>query len=169
MKHRLGKNSGCKISDVKSGHPVFASHRRRPTTETGFTLVEVMVVMVIIGLLTTFVIINVLPSQDRAMVQKAKADIRLLEQAAEMYRLDMLDYPPEETGLGALQAVPAGALNAERYRRGGYVKFLPDDPWGRPYVYRYPGENGAFDILSFGSDGEPGGENLAQDIVSWQK
>jgi len=92
--------------------------------------------MVIIGLLTTFVIINVLPSQDRAMVQKAKADI---------------------------------ALNAERYRRGGYVKFLPDDPWGRPYVYRYPGENGAFDILSFGSDGEPGGENLAQDIVSWQK
>ncbi len=137
--------------------------------EAGFTLVEVMVVMVIIGLLTTFVIINVLPSQDRAMVQKAKGDIRLLEQAAEMYRLDMLDYPEESAGLDALVSLPSGAANPERYRPGGYVKFLPDDPWGRPYIYRYPGESGSFDILSLGSDGEPGGENLAQDIASWQK
>lgn len=103
------------------------------------------------------------------MAQKAKGDIRLLEQAAEMYRLDMLDYPEETNGLDALVSLPSGAPNAERYRPGGYVKFLPDDPWGRPYIYRYPGENGVFDILSLGSDGEPGGENLAQDITSWQK
>lgn len=137
--------------------------------ERGFTLVEVMVVMVIIGLLTTFVVINVLPSQDKAMVQKAKGDIRLLEQAAEMYRLDMLDYPDEAAGLSALKTLPSGSDKADRYRKGGYVKFLPNDPWDRPYIYRYPGEHGVFDILSYGSDGEPGGEELAADIVSWQQ
>lgn len=138
-------------------------------SDEGFTLVEVMVVMVIIGLLATFVVINVLPSQDKAMVQKAKGDIRLLEQAIEMYRLDMLDYPEEGAGLEALRALPPGADNADRYRSGGYVKFLPDDPWGRPYIYRYPGENGVVDILSYGSDGQPGGEGLAADVVSWQQ
>jgi len=141
----------------------------RPENDKGFTLVEVMVVMVIIGLLTTFVVINVLPSQDKAMVQKAKGDIRLLEQAAEMYRLDMLDYPDEDAGLEALRSLPNGSDKADRYRKGGYVKFLPNDPWDRPYIYRYPGENGVFDILSYGADGEPGGEDLAADIVSWQQ
>ncbi len=137
--------------------------------EDGFTLVEVMVVMVIIGLLATFVVINVLPSQDKAMVQKAKADIRLLEQAVEMYRLDMLDYPAQEDGLDALKSAPSGLEHADRYRQGGYVKFLPDDPWGRPYVYIYPGEHGVVDILSYGSDGEVGGEGLAADIVNWEQ
>ncbi len=143
--------------------------RKRQKREDGFTLVEVMVVMVIIGLITTFVVINVLPSQDKAMVQKAKGDIRLIEQALEMYRLDMLDYPAEDTGLAALKSLPANAPNAERYRDGGYVKFLPDDPWGRPYIYVYPGEHGVVDIMSYGSDGQPGGEKLASDIVSWQQ
>lgn len=136
--------------------------------ERGFTLVEVMVVMVIIGLLATFVVINVLPSQDKAMVQKAKADIRLLEQALEMYRLDMLDYPDEQAGLQALRTLPAGAENEDRYRQGGYVKFLPQDPWGRDYLYRYPGDHGVIDIFSYGQDGEEGGEGQAKDIVSWE-
>ena len=136
--------------------------------DRGFTLVEVMVVMVIIGLLATFVVINVLPSQDKAMVQKAKADIRLLEQALEMYRLDMLDYPDEQAGLQALRTLPAGADNVDRYRQGGYVKFLPQDPWGRDYLYRYPGDHGVIDILSYGQDGEEGGEGQAKDIVSWE-
>lgn len=142
---------------------------KQKKSDDGFTLVEVMVVMVIIGLLATFVVINVLPSQDKAMVQKAKGDIRLLEQAIEMYRLDMLDYPDEDAGLEALRALPPGADNGDRYRTGGYVKFLPDDPWGRPYIYRYPGEYGVVDILSYGSDGQPGGEGLAADVVSWQQ
>lgn len=142
--------------------------RKNRKKEEGFTLVEVMVVMVIIGLLATFVVINVLPSQDKAMTQKAKGDIRLIEQALEMYRLDMLDYPDQETGLSALKALPTGADNADRYRDGGYVKFLPDDPWGRPYIYIYPGEHGVVDILSYGADGQPGGEKQAADIVSWQ-
>ena len=128
-----------------------------------------MVVMVIIGLLVTFVVINVLPSQDKAMVQKAKADIRILEQAMEMYRLDMLDYASDQAGLAALQELQPGTANAERYRKGGYVKFLPEDPWGNPYVYQYPGDNGVFDIMSYGSDGQTGGEELAADIVSWER
>jgi len=137
--------------------------------EDGFTLVEVMVVIVIIGLLTTFVVINVLPSQNKAMVQKAKADIRLLEQAAELYRLDMLDYPEEAAGLQALQALPTGTPNEDRYRKGGYIKFLPQDPWGRDYLYRYPGDHGVIDIFSYGQDGVEGGEELAADIVSWER
>ena len=135
--------------------------------EDGFTLVEVMVTLVIIGLLTTFVVINVLPAQDKALVQKAKGDIRILEQAMEMYRLDMFDYPEQDAGLDALKELPSGADEA-RYRKGGYIKLLPDDPWGRPYIYRYPGDNGVYDILSYGSDGEPGGEDQAADIVSWE-
>lgn len=142
--------------------------KNRKKSEEGFTLVEVMVVMVIIALLATFVVINVLPSQDKAMVQKAKGDIRLLEQAMEMYRLDMLDYPEEEVGLQALRALPTGAPNADRYRTGGYVKFLPQDPWGRDYIYRYPGEHGVIDLFSYGQDGEEGGEGMAADIVSWE-
>lgn len=137
--------------------------------ESGFTLVEVMVVIVIIGLLTTFVVINVLPSQNKAMVQKAKVDIKLLEQAAELYRLDMLDYPEETAGLAALQSLPAGTPNEERYRKGGYIKFLPQDPWGRDYLYRYPGDHGVIDIFSYGQDGVEGGEDLAADIVSWER
>jgi len=142
--------------------------KKRAKKEEGFTLVEVMVTLVIIGLLTTFVVINVLPAQDKALVQKAKGDIRILEQAMEMYRLDMFDYPEQDAGLEALRQLPSGADEA-RYRKGGYIKLLPEDPWGRPYVYNYPGENGVFDIFSYGSDGEPGGEDQAADIVSWEQ
>ena len=141
--------------------------KKRQKQEEGFTLVEVMVTLVIIGLLTTFVVINVLPAQDKALVQKAKGDIRILEQALEMYRLDMFDYPEQDAGLDALKELPSGADEA-RYRKGGYIKLLPNDPWGRPYVYRYPGENGVYDIISYGSDGEPGGEDQAADVVSWE-
>lgn len=141
--------------------------KTRKPNDDGFTLVELIVVIFIIGLLATFVVINVLPSQNNAMVQKAKADIRLLEQAAEMYRLDMLDYPDQDAGLSALRELPSGTPNEARYRKGGYVKFLPKDPWGRDYIYRYPGEYGEVDILSYGQDGEEGGEELATDIVNW--
>ena len=143
------------------------TEKKNQKKEQGFTLVEVMVTLIIIGLLTTFVVINVLPAQDKALVQKAKGDIRILEQAMEMYRLDMFDYPEQDAGLEALKVLPSGVDEA-RYRKGGYIKLLPNDPWGRPYVYRYPGENGVYDILSFGSDGEPGGEDQAADIVSWE-
>lgn len=135
----------------------------RARAEQGFTLVELMVVIVIIGLLATVVMINVLPSQDKAMATKARADIATLEQAMEMYRLDNLSYPAGGEGLNALVSPPAGA-QAGRYRPGGYIKNLPKDPWGRPYQLAVPGRRGAFDIYSLGADGAPGGEGENADI-----
>lgn len=123
--------------------------------EEGFTLVELMVVLVIIGLLATVVIINVLPSQDRAMVQKAKADIALLDQGLEMYKLNNLTYPAPGEGLQALVAK-------------GVIKKLPADPWGRPYQYVMPGTHGPIDVFSLGADGIQGGEGDNADLGNWQ-
>ncbi|HEX5694251.1 MAG TPA: type II secretion system major pseudopilin GspG [Arenimonas sp.] len=133
----------------------------------GFTLIELMVVIVIIGLLATVVTLNVLPSQDRAMVEKARADVALLEQALDNYRLENLAYPRSEDGLQALVKPPAGLARPERYRPGGYIRRLPDDPWGQPYQYAFPGRNGRFDVYSFGADGAPGGEGDGADIGNW--
>ena len=145
--------------------PPRTSPRRRPrpngftpparSAEAGFTLVELMVVIVIIGLLATVVMINVLPSQDRAMATKARADIATLSQAMEMYRLDNNRYPPSLDALA--QPRPSGG--------GAYVRNLPDDPWGRPYQMSAPGQNGSpFDIVSLGADGTSGGEGENADI-----
>lgn len=137
------------------------------TNEDGFTLVEVMVTLVIIGLLTTFVVLNVLPAQGKAQVQKARGDIAAIETALEMYALDMNNYPTEQEGLEALTTAPAGVPEA-RYRQGGYIRKMSLDPWGNPYEYRNPGENGPIDIYSLGADGEPGGEGQDADIGNWQ-
>lgn len=138
---------------------------RRPRDERGFTLTELMVVLFIVGLLATVVLINVLPSQDRAMVTKAHSDIATLETAMEQYRLDNLTYPSAADGLAALRSAPAGLADPSRYRPGGYIRNLPEDPWGRPYQLAVPGQNGApFSVYSLGADGAPGGENENADI-----
>ena len=148
---------------------LFTDFRRAPSRyrrqvvkseQNGFTLVEMMVTLFILALLTTVVAINVLPNQDKAMVQKAKADIAVLGQALETYRLDNLVYPDAGTGLQALVTPPStGGARTE-----GYIKKLPNDPWNRPYQYSNPGRNGAFDIYSLGADGAPGGENENADL-----
>jgi general secretion pathway protein G len=143
-------------------HPL-AQKRRN---EQGFTLIELLVVIVIIGLLATIVAINVIPAGNSARVAKAKADIATLEQALEQYRLDNLTYPSGTDGLNALLAPPPGLPAPERYRQGGYIKKLPEDPWGRPYLYAAPGRKGAFDIYSLGADGQTGGETDNADIYS---
>ena len=140
---------------------------RHARAEQGFTLVEVMVVIVIIGLLATVVMMNVLPSQDRAMKEKARADVAVLEQAVETFRLENLSFPTSEQGLQALVSPPPGLSRPDRYREGGYVRRLPQDPWGNPYQYRYPGEHGRFDVWSFGADGRQGGEGDDADIGNW--
>ncbi len=128
----------------------------RRGNESGFTLVELMVVIVIIGLLATIVVINVMPAQDTARVRKAEADIATLEQGVEMYRLNRMNYPTGGEGLQALVAQ-------------GFIKRLPDDPWGNPYRYALPGRNGqAFDIYSYGADGREGGEGDNADIGNWK-
>jgi general secretion pathway protein G len=109
-----------------------------------------------------------MPSQDRAMVEKARADVSVLEQALETFRLENLAYPSTEQGLDALLRAPAGLTRPERYRKGGYVRRLPQDPWGNAYQYRRPGRNGAFDVYSFGADGADGGEGDTADIGNWQ-
>ena len=128
------------------------THKRN---EDGFTLVEVMVTLVIIGLLTTFVVLNVLPAQGKAQVQKARGDISAIETALELYSLDNFAYPTQQEGLEALVS-------------GGYIKKMSVDPWGNPYEYRNPGENGIVDIYSLGADGEEGGEEQNADIGNWQ-
>ena len=142
---------------------------RRDDEESGFTLVELMVVIVIIGLLATIVAVNVLPNLGKANIGKAKSDIAALEQAMEFYRLDNMTFPRTEQGLGALVSAPSGLAQPGRYRAGGYIKQLPDDPWGKPYEYANPGAHGdPFDIYSLGADGQPGGEDENADIGSWQ-
>lgn len=136
--------------------------------EAGFTLVELMVVIVIIGLLATVVVINVLPSQDRASVEKARGDIATLSQALTLYRLHNLQYPSTDQGLQALVSAPEGLASPERYQPGGYIQNLPRDPWGNAYQYIVPGEHGDFDLYSLGADGRLGGEGLNADITNWQ-
>lgn len=146
------------------------NNRRRKHMQDceGFTLVELLVVITIIGLLATVVVINVLPSQDKAMQGKARADIAVLEQALETYRLDNMAFPSDQQGLEALKTPPADLAQLDRYRQGGYVRRLPQDPWGNPYQYRRNSEHGgAFDVWTFGADGKAGGEGNDADIGNW--
>ncbi|MGX6646593.1 type II secretion system major pseudopilin GspG [Maricaulaceae bacterium MS644] len=135
--------------------------------EAGLTLIEIMVVVVIIGILATIIVINVLPSQNRAMMEKARADVSQLESAVEMYRLSLNTYPTTEQGLDALVVAPDEPRLAARYPDGGFINRLPTDPWGNDYQYVIPGEYGRFDIWSFGADGRAGGEGENADIGNW--
>jgi general secretion pathway protein G len=101
------------------------------------------------------------------MVEKAKADVTLLSQAIEMYRLDNLSYPAMEQGLEALSKPPGDLAQPERYRKDGYIRLLPKDPWGSDYQYLIPGEHGAFDVYSLGANRRLGGEGLDADVGNW--
>jgi general secretion pathway protein G len=135
--------------------------------QKGFTLIEIMVVVVIIGLLATLILPRVLGRQDEAFVAKAKSDIRALSSAMKLYRLDNFNYPSTEQGLEALMKRPDGDPPAKNWKSGGYIEALPRDPWGNPYQYLSPGERMEFDLWSQGSDGRPGGDGVAADIGNW--
>ena len=140
----------------------------RRSAEHGFTLVELMVVIVIIGLLATIVAINVLPAGDKAKGVKAKADIANIQGALDLYKLQVGNYPTTAQGLAALSTAPDGVAAAS-YQRGGYLKGkLPEDPWHHPYLYASPGKHGDADVWTYGADGKEGGEGIDADIGSWQ-
>ncbi|MEH6597214.1 MAG: type II secretion system major pseudopilin GspG [Colwellia polaris] len=130
----------------------------------GFTLLEVMVVIVILGILASMVVPNLMGSQERANMQKAVSDINALETSLSMYKMDNYKYPSTEQGLEALVTQTDIEPMPRRFPEGGYVKRLPNDPWGSEYQLLNPGENSAMDVFSMGPDGEPGTDD---DIGNW--
>jgi len=134
----------------------------------GFTLLEIMVVVVILGVLAALVVPKIISRPDEARAVAARQDVASLMQALKLYRLDNQRYPSTEQGLQALVARPASAPLAPSWKTGGYLERLPNDPWGRPYQYLNPGVKGEVDVMSFGADGQPGGEGANADIGSWQ-
>ena len=147
---------------------IFPSSKKR-RAQKGFSLVELLVALAILALISAIVVVNVLPARDKAAVDTTKIEISNIEATLDQYRLDMLNYPTSQQGLEALINVPSDVRNPGNYRPGGYLRGgVPTDPWGNPYQYRFPGEHGgAYDLFSFGADGEPGGEGLNADIGNW--
>jgi general secretion pathway protein G len=138
---------------------------RRATA--GFTLIEVMVVVVILGILAAIVVPRIMDRPDEARITKVRNDIRALESALNLYRLDNFRYPTTDQGLRALVERPTGQPEARNWRTGGYIDRLPNDPWGNPYQYVHPGRHGEIDIYSYGADGRPGGEGINAEIGNW--
>ena len=138
------------------------------SSQRGFTLIEIMVVVVIIGVLGAIVVPQFMSRPDQAKVTAARTDIQAIATALEMYRLDTFNYPSTQRGLEALTKQPSGSPVAKNWNPQGYLKSTPLDPWGTPYQYLNPGTHSAgYDLFSFGSDGVPGGEGYAADIGNW--
>ena len=135
--------------------------------QSGFTLLEVMVVVVILGILATLVVPKIISRPDEARVIAARQDIASVLQSLRLYRLDNQRYPTTEQGLQALVARPASAPVPPNWKAGGYLERLPRDPWGNLYQYLNPGLHGEIDVFSLGADGAPGGEGNDADIGSW--
>lgn len=140
---------------------------RRINSEQGFTLIEIMVVVIIIGILAAIVAPNVIGRVDDAQLTKARAEISNIENAMKFYRLDNFAYPTTEQGIQALVSKPNDP-NVRNWKPGGYMDRVPKDPWGNPYQYLNPGNNGEIDIYTLGRDGRPGGEGLDGDIGNWE-
>ncbi len=146
-----------------------ASLRRAPTRRArGFTLVEIMVVVVIIGILGALVVPKLMGRTGESRVTAAKVDMATLMQALKLYKLDNQRYPTTEQGLKALTEKPTSGPAATGWKAGGYIDKLPNDPWGHPYQYMSPGLHGEVDIFSTGADGQPGGTGEDADIGSWE-
>ena len=135
----------------------------------GFTLIEIMVVVVILGILATLVVPKIMGRPDEARAVAARQDIASVMQALNLYRLDNSRYPTTEQGLAALITKPATEPVPSNWKTGGYLDKLPKDPWGRPYQFLNPGVKGEIDVFSYGADGKPGGAGADADIGSWDR
>ncbi|HOD29173.1 MAG TPA: type II secretion system major pseudopilin GspG [Syntrophales bacterium] len=144
--------------------------KRRKIDDRGFTLIELMVVIVILGILAGLIIPRIMGRPDEARQAKARMQIESIETALKLYKLDNGTYPTTEQGLKALVEAPAAGQLAKNWRQGGYLERgkVPKDPWGNDFVYLSPGVHGDFDLSSSGADGEAGGEGKDKDITSWE-
>ena len=142
--------------------PVQRNHR-----EAGFTLIEIMVVIAIIGILATLIVPNIMGRPDEARATAAKHDVGTINQALKLYRLDIGRYPTTEQGLKALVERPTSEPIPQNWKTGGYLSSVPKDPWGNPYQYSNPGTRGEIDVISYGADGKPGGTGTDADIGNW--
>ena len=140
---------------------------RRAPAQAGFTLIEVMIVVVILGILASIVVPRIMGRPDEARLVKVHTDIRAIASALELYRLDNFRYPSTVQGLEALVSRPSAPPLPPAWKAGGYLERLPLDPWGNPYQYLQPGLHGSFDLYSFGADGRPSGEGLDADVGNW--
>ncbi|MDZ7828510.1 MAG: type II secretion system major pseudopilin GspG [Halofilum sp. (in: g-proteobacteria)] len=136
--------------------------------QAGFTLIEVMVVVAILAILAAVVVPRVMDEPAKARRAKVQQDIRAIESALDLYKLDNYRYPTTDQGLEALVSPPSSGPEPENYKEGGYLRKLPEDPWGNPYRYLRPGEHGEFDVYSLGADGAPGGTDENADIGNWE-
>ena len=136
-------------------------------TQGGFTLIEIMVVVVILGILAALVVPQVMNRPDQAKVTVAKGDIKAISAALDMYKLDNFSYPSTQQGLNALVEKPGNNPQPRNWNRDGYLKRVPKDPWGNDYQYLSPGTQGQFDLYSLGADGKQGGSDLNADIGNW--
>ncbi|MEK7990433.1 MAG: type II secretion system major pseudopilin GspG [Thiotrichaceae bacterium] len=135
--------------------------------QQGFTLIEVMVVVVILGVLAALVVPKIMSRPDEARVAKVNQDVRAIEAALNLYKLDNYVYPNTDQGLEALVSKPQGSPEAPNWKQGGYLDRLPKDPWGFTYNYLSPGLHGEIDIWSYGADGQPEGDGVNQDVGNW--
>jgi len=156
-----------RISRLK---PNQASHpRNRLADDAGFSLLELMVVVVILSILALVIVPRVIDRPDQARVVRARTDIAAISSAVQFYRLDNFRYPTTEQGLRALVTQPSGDPLPANWAANGYMERLPTDPWGQPYLYLEPGVHGDFDVFSYGADGVAGGSDVNADIGSWQQ
>lgn len=144
------------------------SQKLRSSGEAGFTLIEIMVVIAIIGILATLIVPKIMGKPDEARVIAAKQDVGTIVQALKLYRLDIGRYPTTEQGIKALVEKPTTEPIPQNWKMGGYLDYVPKDPWGNPYQYSNPGARGEIDVFSYGSDGKPGGTNNDADIGNWR-
>ena len=155
---------------LTSGHSANPSRRHmamriHAPSQRGFTLIEIMVVVVILGILAALIAPSVINRIDDAQLVAARQDIRAIESSLNLYKLDNFRYPSTEDGLDALVTRPSDP--SAKWPEGGYLKQIPKDPWGRPYLYLQPGNNGSIDVYSLGRDGQPGGVGLDADLGNW--
>ncbi len=136
--------------------------------QRGFTLIEIMVVVVILSILAAIIVPRIMDRPDQARIVKAQQDIRVIDSALKLYKLDNHFYPSTDQGLEALVSKPTTSPEPKNWKEGGYLERLPKDPWGGAYLYLNPGVHGDIDIFSLGADGQPGGEGINSDIGNWQ-